>query len=393
MVLILITCEYDKEINKVILKFYDSDDKKIIQYVDKTEFRPYCLTDMKEIDFYHYCCVSEGNKDLKLVPTEEVEKFDPITKQTKIYTKLIGKTPLDIADQYNAGGRNVSKYLEIKEEGKVVESNVWENNIYYRYNYIFDKQLIFGMAYELEMKEIPIQQPKQCSNCDSTYGIFEYYTKKDIDEQDDVKDGLILGFIRCEACKNIIYANPEYNPQDYTPYFNVNREIGFDTIMKKVPIPVQCEIHVDEEIRAEVLEVFKNESQEEKTMLEQWLPYFFADFPVDMQRVAMDIEVYSEDDNFPSDFAIKADNPVSEVQFIGVDGTKRAFNLKIWEDEGEPNEKMDTSNDVTVYEQHEEKKMMRDIYAYLKTIPLLVTFNGNNFDLTYLYHRGLKARV
>ncbi len=390
MVLILLACEYDKEINKVILKFYDSDDKKIIPYVDKTEYRPYCLTDMEETAFYHYCFVSKGIKDLKLVPTEPIEKFNPITKQKQMFTKLIGKTPLDIADQYNMGGRNISEFLEQREDGKVTESQVWENNIYYRYNYIFDNQLVFGMAYELELKEISIRQPKKCDNCDSTYGIYEYYIKKVQSEGVSVKDQLILGVIRCEACKNIIYTNPLYNPQDYNLYFTVDREFEFETVIKKVPIPVLCEVKIDPKIKAEVLEAFKNESVEERKMLEQWLPYFFAEFPIDMQRVAMDIELFSEDDNFPSDVAIKAELPISDVQFVGIDGKKKCFLLKVWNEDGEANPNMDKTIEIEEFEKHEEKKMLRAIYKYIDEIPVLVTFNGNNFDLTYLYHRGLK---
>lgn len=110
---------------------------------------------------------------------------------------------------------------------------------------------------------------------------------------------------------------------------------------------------------------------------------------VRVKRVAMDIEVYTEAvDRVPD--PTKADQRVISVALVANDGRKKVFLLKRTDvEKGES--KLPGDVDIGVYES--ESDMLLSVFNEMLEYPVIVTFNGDDFDLPYLYHRAVKLGI
>lgn len=333
------------------------------------------------------------------LPIQQVVKFNPLLHKEENFVKIFGNTPLDIADQWNMGGVNISRFLICKEGDRIVDNYGYENSIMFRYNYVFDKQYELGMPYILKRQEIGILEPKKCPQCGYTRGYFTYYIRKEGKSDNNV----MLGKIVCEGCNEPIFSeeiSDEFtdNKTKFQPYFKVNREFDLVTVKKNriVPILSQPEIQkIDPKIIETVNLLFKNESPQEQALVKSWIPYFFTKIPTDLQRVAMDIEVFVTNKANPDEFPAPADAsyPVSCINFTDINKKKITFALHIWTEDGEKPETFPDDIRMIEYSINEERELLREIFKYMEDYPMLVTFNGTSFDLPYLYYRALKLKI
>lgn len=108
-----------------------------------------------------------------------------------------------------------------------------------------------------------------------------------------------------------------------------------------------------------------------------------------IRRVAVDIEVRpSVDNRMPS--ADEAKDPVVTVSFVGSDGLRKVILLN---DSGK---KVSTpfvegANDVLIYD--DEKKLISETFKILDEYPVVLTFNGDDFDLKFLRNRARNLGV
>ncbi|MFX1466109.1 MAG: DNA-directed DNA polymerase I, partial [Promethearchaeota archaeon] len=142
---------------------------------------------------------------------------------------------------------------------------------------------------------------------------------------------------------------------------------------------------VPAEIREEISQLFQNEAKEVKELLEENVPLFLSPIP-DIKRAAIDIEVIS-----PFADAIprpeQANYPVGCISIVASDGEKRMLLLERKDVEiGDAKENLE---DVSIEYFSKEKELFQKIFQIFKEYPVILTYNGDKFDMPYLYYRAL----
>ena len=121
----------------------------------------------------------------------------------------------------------------------------------------------------------------------------------------------------------------------------------------------------------------------------QWADLLNQPIPK-IKRVSLDIEVESEVGRIPDPKA--AEKKVTAIGLEASDGLKEVFVLRRNGIEEGINE---TLPDVKIvfYDENKEKEMISDIFELIQKYPLLITYNGDGFDLPYLYNRANKLGI
>ena len=107
-----------------------------------------------------------------------------------------------------------------------------------------------------------------------------------------------------------------------------------------------------------------------------------------IKRLSLDIEVESEIGRIPD--PKMAEKKITAVGFEGSDGLKKIFVLKR---EGIVDGKNELDNDVDLKFYDDEKKMIEDTFSLVNEYPVLLTYNGDGFDLPYLYNRANRVGI
>jgi DNA polymerase I len=140
------------------------------------------------------------------------------------------------------------------------------------------------------------------------------------------------------------------------------------------------------ELEEKVRSIFSGEDPETLKMALQWAP-LFEEPPPRMRRVALDIEVYTPHRGRVPD-PESAPYPVISIALAGSDGQKRVLMLAR-KNSGEYVSSGGPPSDVVVEFFDDERSLILEAFRVIEDYPLLLTFNGDNFDLNYLYHRAL----
>jgi len=278
--LMLLSARYDGQENKVVLKFYDINEHKIIDWVDNTNHMPYCYSKTDDL--------SELLLREDVLEVRKEKKRDVILDKEIEVNKIIATNPLAI-------GGSSSAIRDIV--------NTWESDIKYHQTYLFDTQLIMGSYYTIENNKI-------------------------------------------------------------IPY--------------KMDIP--------EKVKAELSKMWNRttdehmvDKEEFKTNVGRWANLLNQPIPK-IKRLAVDIEVESFG-ALPD--ANKADERITA---IGLDGTNdhEIYVLRRNVEDGEnvlPKE-------VKIVFFDDERLMIEQAFKLMKEYPFVLTFNGDNFDMPYLYNRA-----
>lgn len=105
----------------------------------------------------------------------------------------------------------------------------------------------------------------------------------------------------------------------------------------------------------------------------------------ELKRVAVDIEVEAEEGRMPT--PRDHDRRVTAVGFAGSDGLRKVLVLgENMVDNGKPLVK-----EAEVCKS--EKELLERAFAIINSYPIIMTFNGDDFDLPYLYARSQDARI
>jgi len=132
-----------------------------------------------------------------------------------------------------------------------------------------------------------------------------------------------------------------------------------------------------------ILSLFSGVSEEFLQSVEKWARLLESPAP-EFRRVALDIEVSSPVATRVPD-PQKADNPVVCVALFGSDGKKQLFILRR-EGIREGTKKLPPDAIVEYFD--DEKKLLLKLFEALRDYPFVLTFNGDDFDLPYLYNRA-----
>ena len=147
------------------------------------------------------------------------------------------------------------------------------------------------------------------------------------------------------------------------------------------------EVKPDENRIGRILDtVFADFPAEEKKLLRRWVSLLEADQPR-FKHLSLDIEVSSPvATRVPS--PSKAKDKVVAVSMVGSDGRREVHLLKTKNFE-EPKE--GEGFKIIVYD--DEAEMLRKVYEIMWSYPVIATFNGDDFDMPYLRHRGEALRI
>jgi len=109
-----------------------------------------------------------------------------------------------------------------------------------------------------------------------------------------------------------------------------------------------------------------------------------------IRRVSFDIEVESEIGRIPD--AKIADKKITAIGFSGIDGLKQVFILQK-KDKPVGNNELASDIKVSFYEEEKEKEMILDAFKILTDYPFVITYNGDEFDMPYIYNRAERLGI
>ncbi|MHA1594779.1 MAG: DNA-directed DNA polymerase I [Candidatus Baldrarchaeia archaeon] len=149
-----------------------------------------------------------------------------------------------------------------------------------------------------------------------------------------------------------------------------------------------AKVDISPKLLEDVLKMLEEEEYKEEyyDVLKRYLPLFLHPTPP-IRRAAMDIEVYSpQADRIPD--PKKAEFPVISVAFATTDGNDVVLVLKRRDKKADLPEDLPEGVKVEFFD--DEKDLLKRTFEILDSYPLILTFNGDNFDLQYLYNRALR---
>lgn len=109
-----------------------------------------------------------------------------------------------------------------------------------------------------------------------------------------------------------------------------------------------------------------------------------------IKRISFDIEVETEIGRIPDPKV--AERKVTAIGFKSSDGLRQVFVLKRKDVEEGKNE-LGSDVKVVFYDEDKEKEMIFDAFKIIEEYPFVVTFNGDEFDMPYLYNRAERLGI
>ncbi len=151
---------------------------------------------------------------------------------------------------------------------------------------------------------------------------------------------------------------------------------------------VKVDIEIPQEVKNFICKIYGNDEYM-LNEVHKWLPLFQAPIP-HIKRVAIDIEVFTPKENkIPK--PEEAIYEIISISLAGSDGLRRVLVLRRPDLEftREQLEKL-RDDEVEIMFFDSEYELLREFFKITCQYPLVVTFNGDNFDLKYIYNRALK---
>ncbi|MGB0642329.1 MAG: DNA-directed DNA polymerase I [Nitrosopumilus sp.] len=131
------------------------------------------------------------------------------------------------------------------------------------------------------------------------------------------------------------------------------------------------------------------DAEEFKEFISEWADLLNQPIPK-IKRLSVDIEVEFDPGRFPDPKL--AEKKVTAIGLKGSDGFDQIFVLKT-EGTEQGNNELDENIKVTFYELDKEKDMIVDAFKIIEEFPFVVTYNGDEFDLPYLYNRAERLGI
>jgi len=152
---------------------------------------------------------------------------------------------------------------------------------------------------------------------------------------------------------------------------------------------IRVDFNPSKDVINDLNEIFSSSSEEFKQLLGEYAPIFLQPVP-EIRRIAIDIEVYTPKvDRIPD--SEKAEYPVIAVSLVSNDGVQLVLLLKRDNMELGNIESMCKGIEVRYFEN--ERDLLLNCFKFLSEYPIVLTFNGDNFDLKYLWHRARKLGI
>ncbi|WEU39942.1 MAG: hypothetical protein OdinLCB4_005590 [Candidatus Odinarchaeum yellowstonii] len=140
---------------------------------------------------------------------------------------------------------------------------------------------------------------------------------------------------------------------------------------------------------AEIKYLFKEDLKIYEDLIKRYLPRIMDAIP-ELYRVALDIEVSTPIEDFIPE-PETSEYPIIAVSLVDSRNNSRVLLLSNGQSKGVRPEGFPQEVKLEYFEN--EIDLIRSVFSYISEAPILVTFNGDNFDLRYLYYRAKKLGV
>ena len=130
-------------------------------------------------------------------------------------------------------------------------------------------------------------------------------------------------------------------------------------------------------------------SEDFKEFISEWADLLNQPIPK-IKRVSVDIEVEAEIGRIPDPKI--AEKKITAIGLKGTDEFDQIFVLKTEGTEKGTNE-LENNIKVVFYDLDKEKDMIQDAFNIIKEFPFVLTYNGDEFDLPYLYNRAERLGI
>ena len=130
-------------------------------------------------------------------------------------------------------------------------------------------------------------------------------------------------------------------------------------------------------------------TKEFQEYISQWAELLNQPIPK-IKRLSFDIEVESEIGRIPDPKI--AEKRVTAIGFEGTDGLKQVLVMRKDGSNDGKNE-LPTGVQAVFYSQSDEKKMIEDAFKVISQYPFVITYNGDDFDMPYLYNRAERLGI
>lgn len=131
------------------------------------------------------------------------------------------------------------------------------------------------------------------------------------------------------------------------------------------------------------------DAEEFKIFISEWADLLNQPIPR-IKRLSVDIEVEAVIGRIPDPKI--AEKKITAIGLKGSDGFDQIFVLKTEGTEEGTNE-LEPNIKIKFYNLSDEKKMIEDAFEIIKTFPFVLTYNGDEFDLPYLYNRAERLGI
>ena len=163
-----------------------------------------------------------------------------------------------------------------------------------------------------------------------------------------------------------------------TYYFRV----GDNIVEYKYEITEQIEQQLNYTLWNKISQQEITEIDEYKYYISNWVNLLNQPIPY-MKRLAIDIEVESEEGRIPN--PRDHDKKIIAIGMVGSDGFKKVYVLN-YDDYDDKNKNNKMIPEAMVFEN--EKDLISEAFKIIESYPIILTFNGDDFDLPYLYTRA-----
>jgi DNA polymerase I len=155
-----VSATYDGKAKKALIKLYEPTSGRIYFWLDNTGHKPYCLTNLSPIELEK---ITRLMQHPGFDHFEIVDKFDPLLNRNVKVTSVIATDPLAIGGRPTGCIRDiiVEDYPKVAETPIVQETKVWESKIKYYQCYIYDRELLPGMIYEVKDSKLILKNMEE----------------------------------------------------------------------------------------------------------------------------------------------------------------------------------------------------------------------------------------
>ena len=156
------------------------------------------------------------------------------------------------------------------------------------------------------------------------------------------------------------------------------KRVGNNLIFHEFPIPKKVDQYLDNLFKSVSLKNNLDSNEYDKFLL-KWSRLLNQPIP-NIKRISIDIEVDAEIGRMPT--AKDHDKVISAVGLSSSDGFKKVFVLK-------KNNNIDNSKlNSSIVLCDTEKDLLLKVFDIIQNYPIVLTYNGDDFDLPYLYARA-----